>query len=165
MCALGERMRTILSMFLLATGAAVAAQADLVLVNGHVLSMSAPHPVAQAIAVRSGRILAVGSTRDIRALASPSARIIDLHGRTVTPGLIDTHAHIIEGGLTKLYAIDLSDVHDIAEVRSRVADRLARLKPGDWLLGGGWDEGKLAEHRYIVARDLDDLTPANPVRL
>ena len=140
-------------------------QADLLLVNGHVLSMNPRNSVEEAIAIRAGRILAVGTNKDIRALASPGAKVIDLHGRTATPGLIDTHAHIAEGGLDKLSSVDLSDAHDIPEVRRRLAARIAQLKPGEWLLGTGWDEGKLAEHRYITAHDLDDLTPANPAWL
>src|SRR5262249_29907706 len=140
-------------------------QADLVLVNGHVLTLNTHNTIAEAVAIRAGRILAVGPNKEMRALASPGAEIIDLHGRTATPGLIDTHAHIADGGVKKLYAVDLSDAGNITEVRRRIAARVVQLKPGEWLLGYGWDEGKLAEHRYIVARDLDDLTPANPVWL
>jgi len=140
-------------------------QADLLLVNGHILSLNARNSVAEAVAIRSGRILALGSNQDIQALASPATEVIDLHGRTATPGLIDTHAHIAEGGVGKLYSLDLSDASSITEVRRRIAGRVPQLKPGDWLLGTGWDEGKLAEHRYITVRDLDELTPANPVWL
>jgi predicted amidohydrolase YtcJ len=148
-----------------AAPSALTGQADLILVNGHVLTLNAHNTITEAVAIRAGRILAVGPTKEMRALASPGAQIIDLHGRTATPGLIDTHAHIAAGGVAKLFSIDLSDARDIAEVRRRIAARVAQLKPGEWLLGHGWDEGKLAEHRYIVARDLDDLTPANPVWL
>ncbi len=140
-------------------------EADLILVNGHVLTVSAGKPQAEAIAIRAGRILAIGSDTEIRTLATPKTHVIDLHGRTATPGLIDTHAHIAEGGVDKLYSVDLKDARDIAEVRRRVAARAARLKSGEWLLGAGWDEGKLAEHRYVLARDLDDVAPANPVWL
>ena len=160
----------VLALTVLATGVGAAAcaqtgQADLLLVNGHVLTLNSHNAVAEAVAIRGGRILAVGSNKDIRALASPAAQVIDLHGRTATPGLIDTHAHIVDGGLTRLYALDLSDVHDIAEVRRRVAARVATLKPGDWVLGAGWDEARFAEHRYLTAHDLDDLTPHNPLWL
>lgn len=133
--------------------------------NGHVLTVDPRHPVAEAIAISDGRILAVGTNTKIRSLAKPDAQVIDLQGRTATPGLIDTHAHIAEGGVQKLYSVELGDVRDIAEVRRRVAAQAAKLKPGDWLLGSGWDEGKLAERRYILAKDLDDVAPANPVWL
>jgi predicted amidohydrolase YtcJ len=149
----------------LAASATQAAQADLILVNGHVLTIDPRNLVVQAVAIQAGRILAVGSNSRIRALAKPGAEVIDLQGRTATPGLIDSHAHIAEGGLQTLYSVDLSDPPDIAEVRRRIARRAATLKPGDWVVGWGWDEGKLAEHRYIVAQDLDEAAPRNPVWL
>jgi predicted amidohydrolase YtcJ len=148
-----------------AQAAAPTGRADRVLVNGHVLTLDSKDTVAEAIAIRDERILAVGSNSAIRALAKRGAEVIDLHGRTVTPGLIDTHAHIAQGGAQQLLSVDLSDAHDIPEVRRRIAARAAQLHPGEWLLGNGWDEGKLVERRYIIARDLDDITPANPVWL
>lgn len=162
-------IRTLVAAMLLSSGIAVSAEpadkADLILVNGHVLTVSDAQPQAQALAIRAGRILRVGTNEEIRALAQAHTQIIDLQGRTATPGLIDTHAHIAEGGVQKLYSVALADVRDIAEVRRRVAARAAQLKPGDWLLGAGWDEGKLNERRYIQARDLDEVSPANPVWL
>ena len=144
---------------------AQAGQADLILVNGHVLTVDPRDSVVEAVAIRAGRILAVGSNSRIRAMAKRGAEVIDLQGRTATPGLIDSHAHIAEGGVQALYSVELSDAPDIAEVRRRIAHRAATLKPGDWLVGRGWDEGKLAEHRYIVAQDLDEIAPRNPVWL
>lgn len=155
-----------LSLFLpLLAAATQGPAADLILVNGNIVTVAPGNERAQALAVREGRIQALGSNEEIRTLAGPHTRVIDLHGRTATPGLIDTHAHIAQGGVDKLFSVPLSDVHDIAEVRRRIAARAARLKPGEWLLGAGWDEGKLSEHRYLLARDLDDVAPANPVWL
>lgn len=139
--------------------------ADLILVNGHIVTVDPRDTVVEAVAIRGGRILAVGSNAEIRARATNATQVIDLHGRTATPGLIDSHAHIAEGGVDKLYSVDLSDASNITAVRRRIAARAATLKPGEWLVGRGWDEGKLIEHRYIVARDLDDIAPANPVWL
>ena len=91
--------------------------------------------------------------------------MIDLHGRTATPGLIDSHAHIATGGVDELYSVSLSDAATVDEVKRRVQAAAVKLKPGEWLTGAGWDEGKLAERRYIVASDLDEVAPNNPVWL
>jgi len=140
---------------------------DLVLIHGHILTEDATDSVAQAIAVRHGVIVKVGSDADVRDFAgkAPGIRVIDLHGRTATPGLIDTHAHIADGGVQEIYTIQLSETTSVAEILSRVKARVAQAKPGEWVTGFGWDEGKLAEHRYVTAADLDAVAPNNPVWL
>jgi predicted amidohydrolase YtcJ len=141
--------------------------ADLVLIHGHILTVDANDSVAQAIAVRHGVIVKVGTDAEVLEFAgnAPGARIIDLHGHTATPGLIDTHAHIADGGVEELYGIKLSDAASVAEIVARVKAKIALAKPGEWLTGSGWDEGKLAEHRYVTAVDLDAVAPNNPVWL
>jgi predicted amidohydrolase YtcJ len=141
--------------------------ADLVLIHGHILTVDANDSVAQAIAVRHGVIVKVGTDAEVLEFAgnAPGARIIDLRGHTATPGLIDTHAHIADGGVEELYGIKLSDAASIAEIVARVKAKIALAKPGEWVTGSGWDEGKLAEHRYVTAADLDAAAPNNPVWL
>ena len=117
------------------------------------------------MAIRDGKILAVGSDEQILRLAGAATQRIDLHGRTATPGLIDSHAHIADGGVEQLYHVHLGDAATVAEVAKRVQAGIARLKPGEWLQGDGWDEGKLAERRYVTAADLDAVSPQNPVWL
>ena len=79
--------------------------------------------------------------------------------------MIDTHAHLAAGGYEELYEVGLSDAATIGEVVNRVQTAAAKLKPGQWLTGAGWDEGKLAERRYVLASDLDKAAPNNPVWL
>jgi len=141
--------------------------ADLVLIHGHILTVDANDSVAQAIAVSHGVIVKVGTDAEVLKFTSgaPGTRIIDLHGHTATPGLIDTHAHIADGGVEELYGIKLSDAASVAEIVTRVKAKIALVKPGEWITGSGWDEGKLAEHRYVTAADLDAVAPNNPVWL
>lgn len=139
------------------------ATADLVLINGKIITVDPHDRVSEAIAIRDGKILATGTTAEIRKLATPNARVIDLHGRTATPGLVDTHCHFDE--TRQLYAIELSDVRSIPEVQERVRAKVSTLKPGEWVQGYGWDEGKLTERRYITASDLDKVAPDNPIWL
>ncbi|HET6175419.1 MAG TPA: amidohydrolase [Candidatus Sulfotelmatobacter sp.] len=141
--------------------------ADLLLMHGHILTVDAKDSVAQAIAIRHGLIVKVGSDAEIMEFAgkAPGVRIIDLHGHTATPGLIDTHAHIADGGVSELYGVKLSDAASVAEIIARVKAKVALVKSGEWVTGAGWDEGKLAEHRYVTAADLDAVSPDNPVWL
>jgi len=146
---------------------AVEPPADRVLVNGKVLTVDAQDSVAEAIAIRDGRIVAVGTTADIESLAGPGTDRIDLQGRTATPGLLDAHLHLSSGGLLRLTQADLSFpmIKSISDVVAVVAERGAAAAEGDWLLGRGWDEGKLAERRYILASDLDPVSAGHPAWL
>jgi len=138
---------------------------DLILAHGTVLSVDAHDSIGQAIAIRDGKVLKVGSDAAVLALAGPHTQLIDLHGRTATPGLIDAHAHVAAGGLGEVISLQLGDAGSVAEIVRRVRERAAQLKPGEWIQGEGWDEGKLAERRYVLARDLDAAAPDNPVWL
>jgi hypothetical protein len=141
--------------------------ADLILLHGHILTADASDSVAQAIAIRHGIIVKVGTDAEVLEFAGnvPGMRIIDLRGYTATPGLIDTHAHIAEGGVKELFGVKLSDAASVVEIVARVKAKIALLKPGEWVTGSGWDEGKLAERRYVTAADLDPVAPNNPVWL
>jgi predicted amidohydrolase YtcJ len=138
---------------------------DLILYHGAIHTLDADDSTVQAIAVARGRIVARGADREMLDLATPKTRKVDLEGRAATPGLIDSHAHIADAGVGMLYHVSLSDAHTVAEVVARVRAGVAKLEPGQWLQGEGWDEGKLAEHRYVTAADLDAVSPRNPVWL
>jgi predicted amidohydrolase YtcJ len=142
-----------------------AEQPQLVLFNGRILTVDPRDSIVQALAIRDGKIIAMGADRDILRLAGSATKRIDLRGRTATPGLVDSHAHIADGGVQELYLVHLSDVSSVEEAVRRVQAGLAPLKPGAWLQGDGWDEGKLAERRYLTAADLDRVSPDNPVWL
>ena len=142
---------------------AVSASSDLILINGKVITVDAHDSVAEAVAIQGGKIVAVGTNEEIRKLASKNARIVDLHGRTATPGLIDTHCHF--DATDDLYAINLSKVTSVAEAVELVRKKVVSGKPGAWIQGAGWDEGKLSDRRYITAADLDKVSPNNPVWL
>lgn len=140
---------------------------DIALVHGKLWTMDDKDRIVEAIAIHDGTIVKVGTDSEIMAFAAkdPRVRIIDLHGLSATPGLIDTHAHIAEGGYDELFAIKLSDATSVSDITSRVKARVARAQPGEWITGSGWDEGKLSEHRYVTATDLDAVAPNNPVWL
>jgi hypothetical protein len=159
------RKRVLALASLLCAFSAHAQTAEMVLLHGKILTVDPNDFVAQALAIRAGKIVAVGSDQEILALAGPQTQTIDLQGRTATPGLIDTHAHLAEGGVDELYAVSLSEATSVSDVIQRVQAAAAKLPPGQWVTGSGWDEGKLSERRYILASDLDKAAPRNPVWL
>ncbi len=144
------------------TGAQARAQepVDLLLHNGKVFAADELLSTYSAIAVRDGRIAAVGwdeLTDRYRA-----ARTIDLEGRLVLPGFIDTHIHI--SGDAERW-VDLSGLENLAELKGRVTRKAEQLGAGEWITGYGWSEDELAEQRRPLRWDLDDAAPANPVVL
>jgi len=146
-------------------GIAAAQTPELVLINGKVLTVDAKDSIVEAVAIANGKIVAIGTTADIRRRAVPATRVIDLHGLTATPGLIDTHGHFADGGVDEVFHVVLSDIQRVSDAVEKIREKAATLKPGEWLVGSGWDEGKLAERRYLLASDLDQITPNNPVWL
>ena len=141
------------------------APADTVLVNGQLITVDPNDRLAQALAIRQGKIIRVGTDREVRRLIGPKTTVIDLHERAATPGLIDAHAHVLNTGLVELFEIDLSHAASIAEITAALAKRVAKARVGEWVVGSGWDEGKLLERRYPTAEELDAAAPGNPVWL
>src|ERR1700729_4094560 len=154
-------MRTALLLLALA-GVAAAQTPDLILIHGKILTVDANDSIVEAVAIAKSKIVAVGSTAEIQRRAGPATRVVDLHGLTATPGLIDTHGHFADGGVDEMFHVVLSDVQRVSDAVAKIREKAATLKPGEWLVGAGWDEGKLAERRYLLASDLDKVTPNNP---
>lgn len=136
---------------------------DLLLLNANVITMAPGQPAAEAIAVSHDRIAWVGTGADARRLYPGATRVLDLHGATVLPGIIDSHTHLVELGKS-LLQLNLKDVPSDKEAVERVKRRVATAKPGEWILGWGWDEGKWAAH-YPDNRALSAVSPNNPVYL
>lgn len=156
--------------------------ADLILTGGRVYTLSwpdpsvegipardAPHdargwrPDAEAIAIANGRIVFVGSASDVLSRQTDRTRVIDLHGATVIPGLIDSHVHLANLGAA-LDRVDLVGVATEAEAVSRVAARAASVPKGEWIVGWGWDEGAWTSHLPDM-RLLSERVPDHPVVL
>jgi len=141
--------------------------ADIIFTNGKIITVDPDDSIVAALAIRDGRIIALGSDADIAALADDATLLIDLQGYTATPGLIDSHNHFADGLVTEMVNADVSypAVRNIADVVQVVDRRVADTPAGEWVQGVGWDEGKLLEQRYIEAADLDAVSPDNPVWL
>lgn len=137
--------------------------ADLLLRNAHIVTMDRTRPTAQAMAIQGGRIVWLGGNEEEERLFAGTSRIIDLHGATVLPGVIDAHTHLISLG-ESLLRLNLKDVATEEEVVERVKQKAASTAPNEWILGWGWDEGKWASH-YPTNEALSAVSPNNPVYL
>lgn len=173
-------MRTLYALLLLL---AAARPADLIVTNGRVYTLAWPdpakdgtpsasapydakggwHPDAEAVAIREGRVVWTGTSAGVARYRGPATRVIDAHGATVLPGLIDSHVHIANLG-EALSRVNLVGVRDEAEAVERVAQRAATTKAGEWIVGYGWDEGAWANH-YPDMRLLSERVPDHPVLL
>jgi predicted amidohydrolase YtcJ len=138
--------------------------ADLILTNGMVRTQEPGCPRAEAVAVANGRILSAGSNAEADALAGPHTQRIDLEGRLVLPGFIDSHFHYHQWALNRVN-LDLSDAADLKEVLRRVKNAAAQKKPGHWILGFRFNECDWPENRIPTGRDLDMAAPDHPVAL
>ncbi|MBH1937094.1 amidohydrolase [Streptomyces sp. AV19] len=142
--------------------------ADLVFHNGDVITMDPRRPRATAVAVRAGRILHVGDDAGARAFAGPGTETVNLRGRTLLPGINDTHLHAAVYRLNlPPYALDLGPtaVKSVADITAAVAAEAARTPAGEWIRGAGWNQYRLAEQRGPNRDDLDRVAPHHPVFL
>ncbi len=141
---------------------------DLLVRHAHIITMDSAKPSAEAMAIRDGRILGVGSDGELTGCASTRTRVLDLGGKTVLPGLIDVHTHAMEwaeGILRKQLDLTYPKVHSVADVVALVRERAATAAAGQWITGAGWDDAKFPEHRYVTRADLDSVSPHNPAYL
>jgi predicted amidohydrolase YtcJ len=153
---------------LLLVGSGLAADprptADVLFVNGKVWTVNPAQPEAEAVAVWRDRILAVGKTEDIKGLAGPKTRVIDLKGRRVVPGFFDSHVHLLGSGL-RLAEVALKDARDEAEFGKRLREFDQKLPRDRWLLGGEWDHDRTFGGQLPSAELIDKYVPDRPVFL
>ncbi len=138
--------------------------ADLIVLNAKVYTADVNRPVAEAFAVRAGRIAFVGSTRGALALVGPRTERLDLSGRTVIPGMVDAHAHLLGLGQA-LRTVNLVGTRSYDEVIARVVERARTARPGEWIRGRGWDQNDWADTHFPTNQALSRAVPNNPVYL
>jgi predicted amidohydrolase YtcJ len=137
---------------------------SLILHNARIYTTDARNTVAEAVAIAGDRIVRLGPEAEILGLKGPSTRLIDLRGGTVIPGLHDAHAHVVGLGAS-LQDVDLRGTRSLEEVVGRVRRRVASARPGEWIVGRGWDQNDWAETDWPTHDLLSAATPDNPVYL
>jgi predicted amidohydrolase YtcJ len=138
---------------------------DAIFYNGKIITVVTEYDVSEAFAVSNGRFLAVGDSAEVRALAGPDTRLVDLRGHAVIPGLIDNHNHQYHLVLLSLRGIDLQDIDSLAEMLDRLGRAVKTAAPGDTIYTrmGGWDPGDFPEKRAPTRQDLDRVSREHPI--
>jgi predicted amidohydrolase YtcJ len=144
--------------------APVAGVADVVLTGGEVWTMDPARPRAQAVAWRGDRVIAVGDVATVRAVVGPATRVIELHGRAVSPGLIDAHCHLYELAVDR-ERVSLRDLSSEAATVAAVAAAAVTRPAGQWLFGRGWDQNRWPGQQFPTRAALDAAVPDRPVVL
>lgn len=147
----------------LAYSRAEAQTADVILHSGLIVTVDEAFSKASAVAVKGGEFIFVGSDAGVMAHKGRNTRMINLEGRTVLPGLIDTHVHQLDGAIN-LRNVDLFGARSIADVVKAIERRVAESEPGEWVIASsGWHESLLEEGRLPTRFELDTVSPDNPV--
>ena len=141
-------------------------KADLLLINARVQTMEPAQPYASDVAIKNGRIQAVGSPKDMNPLSGPTTKRIDCHGMTLLPGFHDAHCHVLALA-SRLTQLDCTsqEAPSIPQLTDLIARKSRRTPPGRWIRAYGYDEVLLKESRHPTAADLDRAAPDHPVRL
>ncbi|MES2179441.1 MAG: amidohydrolase [Gemmatimonadota bacterium] len=156
-----------LAVIALALSSPVAAQpraADLIVTNARIYTVDDSRPVVQAMAIRDGKVAFTGSLREAMALKGSATKVIDLGGKTVIPGMVDAHAHLLGLGQS-LRTVNLVGTKSYDEVIARVVARSKTLAAGQWILGRGWDQNQWGDTRFPTHDALTRALPNNPVYL
>ena len=143
-------------------------RAQTLYLNGTILTMEDARPTVEAVLTEGERILAVGALPEMRAVAAPGAREIDLAGQTMMPAFIDPHGHFPDPGFIALFRVDLSapprgDCTDMSQALRRLSARAAETPVGEWIMGVLFDNTAIAEGRMPTRAELDDVTTDHPI--
>ncbi|MBM4298671.1 MAG: amidohydrolase family protein, partial [Deltaproteobacteria bacterium] len=147
------------------TSTAFNTAADLVFVNGSIVTVNSKDEVAEALAVRGKRILRVGRREEVAAVIGPTTKIIDLRGRTLLPGFVENHIHMTNSPQRHWVDCSYAACPSIADIRDKISARARATNPGEWILGRGFQSARLSDRRNPNRFDLDPVSPENPVGL
>lgn len=138
--------------------------ADLILVNGHIATLDTRGSFVEAAAIRDGKFIAVGESTQVSAHRGPRTQVVDLGGRTVVPGLNDSHLHVIRGGLNYNMELRWDGVPSLADGLRMLKEQAQRTPPGQWVrVVGGWSEFQFAERRMPTLQEINAVAPDTPV--
>lgn len=152
------------ALFIVSRPTPLAAPADTIIVNATIYTVQRERPRAEALAIRDGRLIVVGTADEALAYRGADTTVIDVGGRAVVPGLHDAHGHFVGLGAS-LQQLNLRDARSAADVAARVAARVQTATAGAWITGRGWDQNTWTDTSWPTAAALDDVAPTHPVFL
>ena len=140
----------------------VTTKADTVIKNANIITMDSNRPRVQAVAMSNGRFIGLGSNEDVETFIGPNVKVMDLTGRTVLPGFIDAHIHVLNSGIRHVMAADC-DLPSITAIQTALRERVETTVPGQWVQGFKFDDTKTAENRSIFREELDAVSTFHPI--
>jgi predicted amidohydrolase YtcJ len=135
---------------------------DTALINAHVITVDQHQPRAEAVAIQHGQFVEVGTTQEIQDLVGPTTQMIDLQGKTVVPGFIDAHLHVLSSGIRHVMAVDC-DLRSLTEIKQALREHANTTPKGEWVQGFKFDDTKTAENRFLTRQDLDEVSTEHPI--
>lgn len=138
--------------------------ADLALINANIKTMNPEQPTAQALAITKNKIVKVGTNKQISKLIGENTKVLNFDGKTVIPGLIDTHIHVADFGRCLMW-LDLTSALSIGDLQNLLKEKAVQTVAGKWIVGRGWNQTRFKEKRMLTLSDLDAAAPNNPVIL
>ncbi|MHA2433308.1 MAG: amidohydrolase family protein, partial [Candidatus Thorarchaeota archaeon] len=137
-------------------------EADLVVINGNIITLDPQSPKVTALAVKSYKILAMGDDDQLFHLVPNATRVLDLGGKTVIPGFVDAHTHLTGDGIRQNH-VKLHSAESLEDAIELLKAVVSDYELGEWILSYGWDESQWPKKRYLNARDLDKVSKEHPI--
>ena len=135
---------------------------DTAIVNANIITIDPQRPRAEALAISGGKFVAVGTTAEIKNLIGPKTRVVSLTGKTVVPGFIDAHLHVLSSGIRHVTAVDC-DRREISTIQADLRARARQTPQGQWVQGFKFDNTKTTQNRFLTQEDLDAVSIQHPV--
>jgi len=141
-------------------------KADLALINGRIIYLNEGNDVFEAVGIKGGKIVYVGSKEEASNLINNNKAVVtDLDGKVVLARFIDSHTHLQSMGLSLRRHVVLSSTSSLSEALSSIREKAKQVEEGSWVIGFNWDESKWIEERYPIKADLDEISSKNPIIL
>jgi predicted amidohydrolase YtcJ len=137
---------------------------DIAILSARIITGNPEQPWAEALGIVGNRIVMVGSNETVKAHITDKTEVIDMPGRLITPGLVDAHLHFLNFGMS-LKWVNLRNLPSLDACREKIRQAVSEHKPGEWIIGRGWNQNKWEDSTEPTLKDLDDLTPQNPTMM